>query len=73
MYGLDTQNWEPYHNNNKYIDGFTFKTIKEQLFRMDYKDNFFDCIILVLAKRNTIDIIESIKEYYKMLKKQVLN
>ena len=69
MYGVDAPYWVPYFENIQSTDSFTFKPITENPYHIEYKNNFFDCITLIPALNHATNIIESIKECKRILKK----
>ena len=69
IYGVDIPDWGPYRNNRKSNKNFTYKTVSTKPYHIDFKDTFFDCIILMLTLHHVDNIITVINECKRMLKK----
>lgn len=67
IYGADLKCWGPYCKNKKF--NFPFKYIEQKPYKIPYKDNMFDCITLILTLHHSDNIIETINECKRILKK----
>jgi ubiquinone/menaquinone biosynthesis C-methylase UbiE len=66
IYGADIESWGPYKKERNF--DFPFKIITLNPYRIDYDDNMFDCITIILTLHHT-NIIEVINECKRILKK----
>lgn len=69
QYGTDIKEWGPYSNKKQKKFNFPFKYIQLDPYKIPYKSNYFDCIILSLVLHH-VDIIDNVlNECYRLLKK----
>lgn len=67
-YGADIKGWGPYKNMKKKVK-FPFEYIQLKPYKIPFKSNYFDCIILSLVLHHAEDIGKVIDECYRLLKK----
>ena len=66
IYGADLAEWGNY---SKRKFNFPFKIINKNPYKIPYDSNMFDCITLMLTLHHADNIIETIKECKRLLKK----
>ena len=65
-FGTDIKEWGPY---KKRKFDFTFKYIQENPYKIPYKSNYFDCIIISFVLHHVEKIEDVLKECKRILKK----
>ena len=66
LYGTDIENWGPYKQNRTF--DFPIKFIQIKPYKIPYDDKMFDCIFIILTLHHAENIIEVLKECYRILK-----
>jgi len=66
IFGADIEEWGSYSKNRKF--DFTYKVIQMNPYKIPYTDKMFDCITIILTLHHAENILDVIKECYRLLK-----
>lgn len=66
LYGADIEEWGSYKKNRK-LD-FPLKIIQTKPYKIPYDDKMFDCIFIILTLHHAENIMDVLKEAYRILK-----
>jgi len=67
IFGTDIDVWGNYDNKRKF--DFTFKTIQMNPYKIPFPDNYFDCITCFLTLHHIKDLLITLNEINRILKK----